>query len=81
MENLVEKLAKEHGLTVVQASSILNTIVTFTEENYPSKGDNLEAILLASNTTEETNHWQPVTEKITAVNSYPLYTLHKRKAV
>ena len=80
MENLVEKLAKEHGLTAGQASSILNTIVNFTEENFPSKGDQLEAILLTPGFNQN-NQWQTANEKQTAINSYPLYTLHKRKAV
>lgn len=80
MENLVEKLAKEHGLTAGQASSILNTIVNFTEENFPSRGDQLEAILLSPG-FEQNTQWQPAAEKISAVNSYPLYTLHKRRAV
>ncbi len=78
MENLVEKLAKTHGLTSVQASSILNTIKEFTEENFPSKGDSLEAILVPVD-FDQNNQWQAVEKGM--LNSYPLYTLHKRKAV
>lgn len=79
MENLVEKLAKEHGLTAGQATSILNTILDFTEENFPSKGDYLESVLLAPG-LEHNAPWHTSTDKVTAVNSYPLYTLHKRRA-
>ena len=44
MEELIQKLQSEHGLSAEQSHGILNTVVTFVKEKFPMVGgaiDNL----------------------------------------
>ena len=81
MQQLIQQLAVKQGVTKEQAAGILFTIKEFVEENFPAFEHSLDEVFANDAVSEQNIAVQELSKKDYASDSYPLYTLFKRKAV
>jgi len=67
LQELVQKLQKEHGLTAEQSTGVLSTVTGFMKEKFPMMKDAVEKMMSAQPATGEKKEENNIMDKISDV--------------